>query len=63
MCYLLFSRNQNQINSKPISTCNPLYDVIVDLFFMLKTHEESHDLYLDVIEISARGRTRENLET
>jgi hypothetical protein len=31
-----FSRNHNQINSETNSTTHPLYDVVVDLFFMLK---------------------------
>jgi hypothetical protein len=34
-----FSRYHNQINSEPISTIHPLYDVVVDLLFLLKTHE------------------------
>jgi hypothetical protein len=34
-----FSRNQNQINSEPSSTIHPLYDVVVDLVYVLKTHE------------------------
>jgi hypothetical protein len=40
MClFASFLRNQNQINSEPNSTIHPLYDVVVDLFFMVKTHE------------------------
>jgi hypothetical protein len=39
MLFSSFSRNLNQKNSEPISTILPLYDVVVDLFFMLKTHE------------------------
>jgi hypothetical protein len=34
-----FSRYNNQINSEPNSTIHPLFDVVVDLFFMLKTNE------------------------
>jgi hypothetical protein len=49
MLFASFSRNQNQKNSEPNTTFHPLYDVVVDLFFMLKTFEYSHNLYLDVI--------------
>jgi hypothetical protein len=49
MLFASFSRNHNQINSEPNLTIHPLYDVVVDLFYMIKTHEYSHDLYLDFI--------------
>jgi hypothetical protein len=40
MLFASFSRNQNQKeNSEPISIFHPLYDVVVDLLFMLKTYE------------------------
>jgi hypothetical protein len=48
MClFVSFRENTTKKISEPNSTFHPLYDV--DLFFMLKTHEKSHDLYLDVI--------------
>jgi hypothetical protein len=39
MFVCFFLRNHNQINSEPNSTIHPLYDVVVNLFYMLKTHE------------------------
>jgi hypothetical protein len=39
MCYLLLSRNQNQKNSEPTSIFHTFNDYMVDLFYMLKTHE------------------------
>jgi hypothetical protein len=40
MCYLLlFEKPKPKKISEPISTFNPLHDVMVDLFYMLKTHE------------------------
>jgi hypothetical protein len=50
MClFASFRETKTKKNSEPISTFHIMYDVVVDLLFMLNTHEWSHDLYLDVI--------------
>jgi hypothetical protein len=49
MCYLLLFEKPKPKNIEPISTFHPLQDVMVDLFYMLQTHEQSHALYLEVI--------------
>jgi hypothetical protein len=37
--FAFFRETKTKKNSEPISTIHPLYDVVVDLLFMLKTHE------------------------
>jgi hypothetical protein len=39
MNYLLLFEKPSPKNLEPISTFCPLHDVMVDLFYMLKTHE------------------------
>jgi hypothetical protein len=40
MCLLAsFRETTTKKNSEPNSTIHPLYDVVVDLLFMLKTHK------------------------
>jgi hypothetical protein len=34
-----FRETKTKKNSEPISTSHPFYDVMVELFYMLKTHE------------------------
>jgi hypothetical protein len=39
MSYLLLFKKQKPKKSEPTSTFRPLHDVMVDLFYILKTHE------------------------
>jgi hypothetical protein len=39
MLFASFRETKTKKNSEPNSIIHPLYDVVVDLFYMLKTHE------------------------